>query len=165
LATVPDYSGVVLGAYQANTPLPLGPDGQRVLCAAIGMMSGPDTQPWQNNLLWQASADISNAISATIKKNPGVVSPAQQALLCAVAKAIWSFTNVPNPDDALSVDVTNAAPLVTPPDEDFSCLTDPAQVACTLPSWLVTRPQLAGLVSGVHNDLSANSATGTSCSW
>jgi hypothetical protein len=47
---IPIDSGVINGS-QAYTPLSLGPDGQRVLCA-IGMMSGPNPKFWQKNLLW-----------------------------------------------------------------------------------------------------------------
>jgi hypothetical protein len=172
LANVPDYSGVVLGVGQAYTPLSLGPDGQRVLCAAIGMMSGPDPNDWQNTLLWQATADISNAIYATILKpgNAGVVSPTQQALLCATAKAIWSFTTAQPPSGANSVDVTNGATLAPATDKDFSCLTTDAgcSTAANQPTWLTNSgpgPVVLVSLASNPNNLDFGSATATACGW
>jgi hypothetical protein len=174
LANMPKYSGVVPGAGQAYTPLSLGPDGQRVVCAAIGMMSGPTSLPndldWQRTLLWQAAADISNAISATILKpeNTGVMSDAQIALLCGVAKALWSFTDAKPPTAAGSVDVTHgSAPLVSNPvtlDNDFSCLTTAAGCsnAAAQPGWL--GEELVDLADNPNN-LGKTSATAQVCGW
>jgi len=149
LEAIPDYSGPVLTSPtsttgpQAYTPLKLSPDGQRVICASIAMMSGEPivdaTYSWENNLLWQGSANTANAVFKTIANNPTAVTIPQVQGLCAVARAIWRFTTTKPPSNT-AVTIPGFVPGV---EVDFSCVTNFAPACAALPFGFTIKPTLA----------------------
>lgn len=172
LSVMPIYSGVVPSTppFQAATPLDLGADGRRVLCMTIAMMSGDPADAtlgtgyaWANNLMWQATADIANAIFKTIGANPGVVDASQVAELCSVASALWRFSTQAAPitiAEAVTVTIPGATGTT---ETNKQCMTDSvAADNCAalggLP-WSFTRePKLAA-----NHDLTSTSIIGSEC--
>lgn len=165
LDSIYKFSGalMVTRGPQASTPLPLGPDGQRVVCAAIAMVSGPGPAGWQNNLLWQAQADIVNAVATTINTQGVVISPQAKQGLCAFTRAAYTFV-----EDSLKTDptarqyVTIYEEIVNAPQINSKCITDSttncAASGNTLPSFLSVEPLLAA-----GHDLSASSVSAGVC--
>lgn len=146
LDDIPVYSGAVPTPKptptngQAYTPLPLGPDGQRVICASIAMMSGDsfgaDADPtyrWENNLLWQGSANTANAIFKTIAFNQGAVTIDQVKGLCVVGRALWRFTTT-TPPTATAVTIPGF--VAAAGEQDFSCVSNFNPNTCLLSSGL-----------------------------
>jgi hypothetical protein len=135
LLAVPRRSGW-FGAFQAYTPLPLGPDGTSVVCASIAMMSGnpndATTYEWAKNVMWQGASDITNALYQTIETS-GLLTQPQRKELCGATRAIYTL----NTDDTGVPDVNDLAVVAVPfppadPskfDFDSSCWT--TQGACS----------------------------------
>jgi hypothetical protein len=136
-AGVPVYSGQILTNPPAYTPLPLGPDGARVICASIAMMSGDPTDPkyvtnggWQNQLMWQGAADITNALYGTIQAYPKKISEPDKKGLCLATRAIYTFSTVSPPTDIKNEVVTVAfPPAISEVEFDRQCWTTP--LTCT----------------------------------
>jgi hypothetical protein len=133
LQDVPILSGP-FGPFTAATPLQLGPDGTRVICASIAMMSGTGT--WQSGLMWQGAADITNALYQTIL-DTGLLSTTQRQELCGATRAIYTFikTNALGQPIGPPVIAAPAIPPITGTEFDWSCST--TQATCSGgPGWL-----------------------------
>jgi hypothetical protein len=154
---------MVTSGPQAFTPLPLGPDGQRVVCAAIAMVSGSNPADWQNNLLWQAQADIVNAVAKTINTQGVVISNKAKQGLCAFTRAVYTFAPeklTTNPSNLAQQYVTIFEGDVSP-QIDASCITDSDPSNCgpaNKPSFLTVEPLLAA-----NHDLSEDSPSTQIC--
>lgn len=158
------FSGalMVTSGPQASTTLALGPDGQRVVCAAIALVSGPGPAGWQNNLLWQAQADIVNAVAATITTQGVVISPTAKQGLCAFTRAAYTFVadSLKQTPGATQY-VTIYEQTVAAGQTDSSCITDSTPDNCVgneKPSFLSTEPLLAA-----GHDLSSMSISAQVC--
>lgn len=176
LQQVPRFSGVVVpGSPPAATPLELGPDGTRVICASIAMMSGnPATEAaalrpytWERNLMWQAAADITNAIYQTIVDHSSAVIPSQVAFLCKATRAIYTFSEVAAPTAATTKAVVTV-PGPTNPINEVSASCSTTGLPCntqspTWPAWVPYFTPRPTLVSG-HNFNPANSPLVAICS-
>lgn len=156
------YSGAlgVTSGPQAFTPLSLGPDGQRVVCAAIAMVSGPGLA-WENNLLWQAQADIVNAVAKTINTQGVVISNQAKQGLCAFTRAAYTFVEANLKTDSQATQyVTIYEENVPATQIDSSCISDSDADNCgaNKPSFLTIEPLLA-----TGHDLSATSVSAQVC--
>lgn len=137
---------------------PLSEDGKRVLCASISMVAGgPKDKLWaaspgEGFLLWQGAANANIAIARQVDASfiQGGIAPEQAIGLCAVAKAVYSFTtdvytpgNAPTSQPETWVAITSKLPS-SPVEVDVSCLTR-YNVACpaSLPNWLSPPATLA----------------------
>lgn len=159
LRTFPgDFSGPIgTPPMQARGAETISEDAQRVLCASIAAVSGPTD--WDENSLWQGTADVVNAIFKTIYYGrqatpPVAISPTQITGLCAVTKAVYSFASN-MPASAGIVSVTVPAQLL-PGEKDDSCYTTVGP--CNSPGGT-----FEGLAPG--HTLDANSFAGNVCGW
>jgi hypothetical protein len=150
LAKIPTLSGFV-GGTAAYTPLPLGPDGIRVICMSIAMMSGnPTTEApgyeWRRNLLWQGAADITNALYSTIDTT-NLLTKLQRKELCLFTRTIYTFIQADPAQAGKPVPLTGSQAVIAAPgipginpvtEYDASCTT--TEASCTgktgQPDWL-----------------------------
>jgi len=177
IQAIPIYSGAVPTSpttfSQAETPLTISPDGQRVICASIAMMSGgygnvpgPLASNWANNLLWQGSANTANAVFKTIALNPTAVRLDQVTGLCAVGRAIWRFTDV-KPITPTTPTVVTIPGASSPPEVNAACFTDSVEDNCVrpLPFFSTVANPAAGIEPHLAqgHDLSSASWIGQFC--
>lgn len=171
LQLVPILSGK-FGTFTAATPSQLGPDGTRVICASIGMMSF--ARGWQRNLMWQGAADIVNALYSTIETT-GLLTKDQRKELCVSTRAVYTFIKTDPQNNPLNpvgpaviaapaIPPLNPTPPINPLTEfDWSCST--TQAACSGgPAWLssfnANKPQLVAghdFTPGTPNPLTSTS--------
>jgi hypothetical protein len=176
LQLVPILSGK-FGTFTAATPTQLGPDGTRVVCASIAMMSSGGA--WQRNLMWQGAADIVNAIYSTIETT-GLLTKDQRKELCVSTRAVYTFIKTdpqtpppltpPNPVGPAVIAAPAFPPISPPPginspitEFDWSCST--TQAPCSGgPTWLdafnANKPQLVvghDFTPGTPNPLTSTS--------
>jgi hypothetical protein len=131
----------------------------------IAMMSGDPTDTtstppyaWANNLMWQATADIANAIFKTIAANPGVVSQPQVAGLCGVGRALWRFSSQVAPITNTGAGTVTIPGATGATETDLQCMTNSVAGSCTLPWGFTAEPVLAAT-----HDLTSASLIGRVC--
>jgi hypothetical protein len=158
-----DFSGPLgsISGMQVKGIQEISGDATNVLCGAIGLMSGKGN--WDENVLWQGTANIANAIFKTIQlglaAEPSISISAKQVTgLCAVTKAVWSFaTNKPAVGGY--VIVTVPAPVIAPTEISKPCYTAEPQVGgCGNPG-----NTFEGLAEG--HSLDKTSPTAIVCNW